>query len=242
MKSPAFQFYAQDFLVGTMLMSPEAIGVYIRFLAYEWVNGFVPSDRSLCARIISATDAAIEEALQKFERGEDGNWRNPKLEKVRAEQLANREKNLKNGRKGGRPKTQTEPKENPNETQTVTQSEPLQSSTSSSKDIPSASADGIEFAEWFRESLPSDCKLTESWKQDWGRCFDEMIRLDGRNSANIYDVCEWGRKDNFWSRNFQSPLKLRKKNRDGVCYFDAIRSNMPRLSTGTPGTIGNSFL
>ena len=37
-KDPAFPFYAQDFIVGTMLLSMEEKGIYITCLAYQWNN------------------------------------------------------------------------------------------------------------------------------------------------------------------------------------------------------------
>jgi uncharacterized protein YdaU (DUF1376 family) len=43
-KSPAFQFYPRDFLVDTSHMSNAAVGLYIRLLAREWMDGSIPAD------------------------------------------------------------------------------------------------------------------------------------------------------------------------------------------------------
>ena len=33
-KDPAFLFYPNDFIVGTLMMTDEEVGIYIRLLAY----------------------------------------------------------------------------------------------------------------------------------------------------------------------------------------------------------------
>ena len=45
MKDPAFPFYAQDFLVGTMHMTFEETGAYIKLLAYQWTNKGISKKR-----------------------------------------------------------------------------------------------------------------------------------------------------------------------------------------------------
>jgi uncharacterized protein YdaU (DUF1376 family) len=50
-KSPAFQFYAKDFTTGTLALSAEEVGSYIRFLCYQWDKGAIPSDLESLARI-----------------------------------------------------------------------------------------------------------------------------------------------------------------------------------------------
>lgn len=39
MKPPAFQFYADEYLAGTIAMSLAEVGAYIRLLCYQWLNG-----------------------------------------------------------------------------------------------------------------------------------------------------------------------------------------------------------
>ena len=40
-RAPAFQFYADDFLAGTMTMTNEERGAYISLLCLQWSKGFV---------------------------------------------------------------------------------------------------------------------------------------------------------------------------------------------------------
>ena len=44
-KAPAFQFYAQDFLTGTMDMTMEEKGIYITLLSIQWSKGEIPKER-----------------------------------------------------------------------------------------------------------------------------------------------------------------------------------------------------
>jgi uncharacterized protein YdaU (DUF1376 family) len=52
-KSPAFQFYPQDYLSSARVaeMTLEEEGVYIRLLCYCWSSGSIPADSERCARL-----------------------------------------------------------------------------------------------------------------------------------------------------------------------------------------------
>ena len=50
-KAPAFQLYVADFINGTITMNNEEVGVYIRYLCYEWDKGGLPDNETLLARI-----------------------------------------------------------------------------------------------------------------------------------------------------------------------------------------------
>jgi uncharacterized protein YdaU (DUF1376 family) len=58
-KPPAFQFYAKDFLVGTMEMSLLEIGAYAKLLAWSWDNGPVPADERKRAMILGITERSL---------------------------------------------------------------------------------------------------------------------------------------------------------------------------------------
>lgn len=106
-KSPAFSFYSQDFLLGTMLLSLPERGAYITLLAYQWDHGSVPSDHTGLARICGCPERQMAQlwlALgAKFPRGADGQCRNVRLESERTKQAIRRAKLAANGQKGGRP-------------------------------------------------------------------------------------------------------------------------------------------
>lgn len=103
-----------DWIRGTQGMRAEVKGVYIGLLIHQYDHGFLPADLETLA-LIEPEVAKVWVILKcKFEEFETGKLRNKKLELVR--DFWN--KQGKNGKKGGRPK-----KENPNETQPITQSE-----------------------------------------------------------------------------------------------------------------------
>jgi uncharacterized protein YdaU (DUF1376 family) len=78
-KAPAFQLYVDDFLAGTLEMTHEEVGIYIRLLCIQWSRGVV-NDRAIAS--LHAGDAVHYVLEEKFERAEDG-WRNLRLETVR---------------------------------------------------------------------------------------------------------------------------------------------------------------
>jgi len=61
----------------------------------------------------------------------------------------------------------------------------------------------------------------------WKKCLDDLMRLDKRNEFEIINVIKWARKDNFWSTNFLSVLKLRTtQQKTKVKYFDVFDNKM----------------
>jgi uncharacterized protein YdaU (DUF1376 family) len=104
-KPPAFQFYASDFLVDTSAWTPEEIGVYVRMLALEWVNGSVPQCSAERPNRLALVCGVSEKCLRrvwgqvgtKFVVGDDGNLRNLRLEQEREKQAAYRDEKSKAG-------------------------------------------------------------------------------------------------------------------------------------------------
>ncbi len=107
MKSPAFQFYATDWLGSqrVQMLTLEEEGAYIRLLCSCWQHGSIPSDPDLAARIIgkggSTTLARVVQAM--FQPGhEEGRLIHDRLEAEREKQAAWREKSAAGGRKSGK--------------------------------------------------------------------------------------------------------------------------------------------
>lgn len=103
-ESPAFSFYAKDFLMGTATMSLAARGAYITLLAYQWDRGSVPGTAVELARVWGCTTLLAKKLWvivgARFVQGEDGQWRNARLELERQKQAARREALATNGRRG----------------------------------------------------------------------------------------------------------------------------------------------
>ena len=104
------------------------------------------------------------------------------------------------------------------------------------------SPEGIEFAIWFKSTLPKKINLTSNWQQSFAESHDELVRLDKRSPEEIRTVSQWARSDGFWQTNFMSPAKLRKRNGDGITYFDVFAEKMKQptgqTSNGKPVNTG----
>jgi uncharacterized protein YdaU (DUF1376 family) len=133
--SPSFQFYANDFITGTQDWSIEEVGIYIRLLCYQWDKGSLPIEEKRLSRICGCDLDSFKKAWVyvglKFLDKNNNTLQNERLEQIRQQQLEYREKQRLNGLKGGRPKNieaKNNPLVNPNKSQTITQTKPLQSS------------------------------------------------------------------------------------------------------------------
>jgi DNA-binding MarR family transcriptional regulator len=93
------------------------------------------------------------------------------------------------------------------------------------------SQDALEYAQWFKSTLPESLNLPARWQASFAKEYDDMIRLDGRTGEQIRTVSLWARTDNFWQPNFMSPAKLRKRNDQGVQYFDVFAAKMNQTDT-----------
>jgi len=60
-----------------------------------------------------------------------------------------------------------------------------------------------------------EAKISSSYKENWGKHLDLMIRRDKRTPEKIKEVIEWCQASNFWRSNILSFGKLREK-------FDAL--------------------
>lgn len=95
-KSPAFQLYVQDFLSGTLDMLPESIGSYVLLLLRQWDKYLLPNNIAKLSVIAKCNPEVIGSILEKFVLCTDGQYRNSRLELVRAEQI-----DYRNGKSNG---------------------------------------------------------------------------------------------------------------------------------------------
>ena len=173
------------------------------------------------------------------------------------------ERNRINGSKGGRPNNPQEPREtqitqsvisqpkkadndNDNDNDSVSDSDNGSVSVNNNNTKPEKvfSADGLAFANWFNKELkPDSVKPTDADLKKWAATYDDLIRIDGKTKEQIANAVKWARNDDFWSKNFLSPLKLRSKNRDGVKYIDVFieRSLVPEKKETPKANIDPQF-
>jgi len=75
MKDPAFLFYSSDFLTGTMTMSNEQVGKYIRLLCMQHQKGHLTQKDML--NICQTYD---EDVSDKFKKDDNNRYYNERLE------------------------------------------------------------------------------------------------------------------------------------------------------------------
>lgn len=75
MKDPAFLFYSSDFLSGTMLMTDEEIGQYIKLLCLQHQKGHLKEKDML-----NICKTYNEDIFSKFIKDKEGNYYNERLE------------------------------------------------------------------------------------------------------------------------------------------------------------------
>lgn len=151
MKSPAFQFYPNDFLGSAKVgvMSAEEVGAYLLLLCLDWQEGGFVYDEGDLARWCRLPRAKFRKAWVRVSRcfvERDGRMFNPRLDAERTKQADWREKSRKGGIASGEARTKggsttlataVEPKPQPN-TNTPFPSPsptPVTTSSSSSPDV-----------------------------------------------------------------------------------------------------------
>lgn len=97
MKDPAFLFYSSDFLSGTMLMTDEEIGQYIKLLCLQHQKGHLKEKD-----ILNICKTYNEDIFSKFKKDEEGNYYNERLEYE-----ANKRKAYSESRRNNRKKKET---------------------------------------------------------------------------------------------------------------------------------------
>lgn len=102
-------------------------------------------------------------------------------------------------------------------------------SVSDSKKIPSE--EGTQFANWviklFSDSVRQ--RFTDGDLRNWGNLYDALLRKK-YSKGDVVAACEWAVADDFWKVQFLSPMKLNRKNKDGVLYIDFFLANAKNSS------------
>jgi uncharacterized protein YdaU (DUF1376 family) len=86
-KLPYFQYYPADFEQGTATFTLTEVGAYQRLLNHQWAHGSVPDSTRTLAQILRCSPSTAKSVWKtisaKFEQGEDGLYRNARLEQSR---------------------------------------------------------------------------------------------------------------------------------------------------------------
>ncbi len=94
---PAWQIYAQDFLVDVQEWPDVTVGIYIRLLNYQWINRTIPATvrglTTLCNSDEETVKASWDEYIKfKFKENESGRLYNKRLEGYWQQLMNHREK------------------------------------------------------------------------------------------------------------------------------------------------------
>ena len=105
MKDPAFLFYSNDFLSGTMLMSNEEVGIYIKLLCLQHQQGHLKEEDMLSL-------GANKKIFSKFNKDDKGTYYNERLEYEANKRKAYSESRRNNRKKKEENKTYEEDMKN----------------------------------------------------------------------------------------------------------------------------------
>lgn len=97
-KAPAYQHYAKTWLVATAHLSLEEQGAYQRLLDHQWVDGALPESERDRARLLGVTVTTFRRIWRRIGQFFPGGL-NPRLEEVRTEQQAYRDRQQAAGRR-----------------------------------------------------------------------------------------------------------------------------------------------
>lgn len=209
-------------------MSNEQAGIFIkRIYEYQILGKY------------SDVDFAIEMALTPF-------INQFKRDNKEYEKVCNR--NKINGSKGGRPKNPLKPKkptglnDNPlkpkkpdNDSDSDSDNE---NDSDNKKEIKKPKNQKIDFSVFpkklielskriiklFPESVIST--LTAKQKYEWIDTLRKLNEIDKLSLIEIEKIIKFARNSDFWSKNFLSVLKLRKKNKENIKYYIVFQEEM----------------
>ena len=160
-KDPAFLFYPADFLVGTMDMSDEEVGIYIRLLCRQHQKGNINP---------KVMDGLSEEILSKFRKDNQGNYYNKRLKTEMDKRQKFVESRRANGSKGGRPKKD---KDNQEETNSKPLGKPTKNLTENENENENENKDLKEIERMnkeYKERLKRNPNVNQEFLATLGTC------------------------------------------------------------------------
>lgn len=250
-----FRFHATDWLLGTVGMTLEQQGMYLRLLAVQWREGSIRlelkeklDNSSTEVRLLSEntlTDVRLLSRLcptilrEKFEKSEYG-WVNKRLEKERQLQVAKHDRLSEAGRKGGlmsKPPPSIK-KENKKENNIPQEKLNESKHDSEMQDL------AVMWRDMSRSKNNGWPKENE-WdriKSGWVQQINLLLTKDNFTKdqfiavVNAFKSGALDSGDFVWARDaVKSPIKLRKPDKDGMVYMQVILNRLEALKPETPG-------
>lgn len=188
-RPPSFDFYADDFMAGTVHLPPAAVGCYIRLLCFQWSHGSIPNDPRQLAQITGIyteeEKQMLSVCLSKFITTDDGRLQNERLEAERNKKLLISARRSEAGKLGGRPgkydtENQTESKSKANAKQIESNEEAKQKPPNRKKEVGLIEADFDLEASFSRfwESYPQK-NGKPSARKAFGQAINRLTKIVG---------------------------------------------------------------
>lgn len=195
MKDPAFLFYSSDFLSGTMLMSDEDVGKYIRLLCLQHQKGHLREKDML-----NICGGKNDDIFDKFSLDDEGNYYN-----IRLEEEIIRRKNYSESRRKNREKKKKEKDisetyeedmnnicnshdehmETETETETITINKTINENINKNK---KKKIEKIKFAEFVSMKEEEYDKLVEKYGEKFTKeCIEVLDNYKGANGKKYRD-------------------------------------------------------
>lgn len=181
MKDPAFLFYSNDFLSGTMLMTDEETGQYIKLLCLQHQKGHLKEKDML-----NICKSYNEEIFSKFKKDKDENYYNERLEYE-----VNKRKAYSESRRNNRRKKETYEKDMKNicnsyeehmENENVNENININKNNSKRGSKGKKEEEKIHFAEFVSMTNAEHEKLVSTYGKDFAdQCITVLDNYKGSN-------------------------------------------------------------
>lgn len=211
-KDPAFLFYPNDYLGGTLGLTFEEKGAYIELLMMQFNRGHMTKDM-ICHMLGQRVDIIWSKIAEKFKIDENGCYYNVRLEEEqlkRAKFTESRRNNVK-GTNQHTKKDEIKPKKTPKK--------------ESGHMTKHMEDENVNIILSNVNNLFDSKYITDTTKDTLSKL------LKNYSKEQIISVIKWAKNDSFWSANFLSINKLNTKNKDGVKFIDVF---LAKMSNGKP--------
>jgi len=168
-KSPAFQFYVENFIVGTKHFTAEQVGGYILLLCEQWDKGGLPDNDKELLRISRMKIKSLEEVKKKLKKSKkDSLLRNTRLEKERQKKYSWKKKSSLAGIKSGISRRNKKKEIEPTLNQPSDLVEPNTNSSSSISSSPLGVKETPQFSNGRKPIIPTKDKVLEIFRNQGG--------------------------------------------------------------------------
>lgn len=204
-KSPAFQFYVQDFLSGVKFFSAEETGAYILLLCEQWDSGFIENNPKILKKITGISPKKLEKVLKKFEiKGEK--LINNRLEEERLKRLEFLERSSNAGKESARKRAEERARLVEIELQLKSNSSSSLSSSLSNNTLPKEGGFNFSFVEdsfkipfrnWFK--YKTEIKKPFKLQQAVEACYRELKEMSGNHPLEAIKIVQYSISNEYLS-------------------------------------------